>query len=170
MVSHFRKHPFLLNFVKLVFVAHKKAFDHLSVLFCFFLPSACEWKMSTETVVGGWKGLLMSSSSLAAEKEGKSVGSSFSVTLAGRAGSSASMGAMMQWDSRHSGLTLQSRRTKRTLTICTSTHCRITQDREPLPLRCGFHLKYFSDVREMSQVHTFGKHGKRCTRRLVISG
>lgn len=55
----------------------------------------------------GWKGLFISSSSFAAEKEGESDGSSLSVTLAGRAGSRASMGAMMQWDSRHSGLTLK---------------------------------------------------------------
>lgn len=75
--------------------------------FCFFLPSACKWKTTTEAVVDGWMGLLISSSSLAAEKEGESVGSSLSVTLAGREGSRASMGAMMQWDSRHSGLTLK---------------------------------------------------------------
>lgn len=72
-----------------------------------FLPSACEWKTATETVVDGWKGLFISSSSLALEKEGESDGSSLSVTLAGRAGSRASMGAMMQWDSRHSGFTLK---------------------------------------------------------------
>lgn len=58
----------------------------------------------------GWKGLFSSSSSLAAEKEGESVGRSFSVTLAGRAGSSASMGAMMQWDSRHSGFPLKTKK------------------------------------------------------------
>lgn len=55
----------------------------------------------------GWEGLLISSSSLAATREGASVGSSLSETLAGRAGSSASMGAMMQWDSRHSSFTLK---------------------------------------------------------------
>ena len=70
------------------------------------LPSVCEWKTTTETVVDGWKGLFISSSSLAVEKEGESDGSSLTVTLAGRAGSSANMGAMMQWDSRHSGFTL----------------------------------------------------------------
>lgn len=58
----------------------------------------------------GWKGLFSSSSSLAAEKEGESVGRSFSVMLAGRAGSSASMGAMMQWDSRHSGFPLKTKK------------------------------------------------------------
>lgn len=51
--------------------------------------------------------MLISSSSLAATREGASVGSSLSETLAGRAGSSASMGAMMQWDSRHSSFTLK---------------------------------------------------------------
>lgn len=76
-------------------------------LLCVCLPSACAWKTTTEAVVDGWKGLFSSSSSLAAEKEGESVGRSFSVTLAGRAGSSASMGAMMQWDSRHSGFPLK---------------------------------------------------------------
>lgn len=77
-----------------------------------FLPSACEWKTTTETVVDGWKGLFISSSSLAAEKDGESDGSSLSVMLAGRAGSRASMGAMMQWDSRHSGLTLKNKKQK----------------------------------------------------------
>ncbi|TNN63146.1 hypothetical protein EYF80_026610 [Liparis tanakae] len=65
---------------------------------------------STETVVAGWKALFIGSSSLAAEKEEESAGSSLRVTLAGRAGSRASMGAMIQWDSRHSGLTLRRRR------------------------------------------------------------
>lgn len=75
---------------------------------CFAcLPSACEWKTTTEAVVDGWKGLFISSSSFAAEKEEESVGSSLSVMLAGRAGSRASIGAMMQWDSRHSGFTLK---------------------------------------------------------------
>lgn len=71
-----------------------------------FLPSACEWKTTTETASVGWKGLFISSSSLAAEKDGEMAGSSLTVTLAGRAGSSANMGATMQWDSRHSGLSL----------------------------------------------------------------
>lgn len=74
---------------------------------CAYLPSACEWKTTTEAVVDGWEGLLINSSSLAATREGASVGSSLSETLAGRAGSSASMGATMQWDSRHSGFTLK---------------------------------------------------------------
>lgn len=63
--------------------------------------------MTTDTVVEGWRGLATCSSSLAVEKEGESDGSSFRVTLAGRAGSRASMGAMIQWDSRHSSFTLQ---------------------------------------------------------------
>lgn len=71
------------------------------------LPSACEWKTTTEAVVDGWKGLLSVSISLAAENTRESAGSSLSVTLAGRAGSRASMGATMQWDSRHSGFTLK---------------------------------------------------------------
>lgn len=82
----------------------------VSEFLCVFLPSACEWKTTTEAVVDGWKGLFICSSSLAAEKEGESVGSSLSVMLAGRAGSRASMGAMMQWDSRHSGLTLKTKK------------------------------------------------------------
>lgn len=75
--------------------------------FWAILPSACEWKTTTDAEAEGWKGLFISSSSLAAEKAGESDGSSLSVTLAGREGSRASMGAMMQWDSRHSGLTLK---------------------------------------------------------------
>lgn len=71
------------------------------------LPSACEWKTTTEAAVDGWKGLLNASISLAAENTGESAGSSLSVTLAGRAGSRASMGATMQWDRRHSGFTLK---------------------------------------------------------------
>lgn len=47
------------------------------------------------------------SSCLAVVKEGEREGSSFRVTLAGRAGSKASMGARIQWDSRHSGFTLK---------------------------------------------------------------
>lgn len=78
-----------------------------SVSFNDSLPSAWEWKTTTDTVVEGWRGLATCSSSLAVEKEGESDGSSFRVTLAGRAGSRASMGAMIQWDSRHSGFTLQ---------------------------------------------------------------
>ncbi len=38
------------------------------------------------------------------ENAAESVGSSFNVMLAGRDGSSTSTGPMMQWDSRHSGL------------------------------------------------------------------
>lgn len=70
-------------------------------------PSAFEWKTTTEAAVDGWKGLLRASSSLAAEKAGKSAGSSLSVTLPGRAGSRDNRGATMQWDSRHSGFTLK---------------------------------------------------------------
>lgn len=57
--------------------------------------------------------MFTSSSSLAVEKAGESVGSSFNVTLAGSAGSSASMGAKMQRDSRHSGFTLHNNRSKK---------------------------------------------------------
>lgn len=71
------------------------------------LPSACEWKTTTEVAVDGWKGLLSASISLAAENTRESAGSSLSVTLAGRAGSRANMGATMQWDRRHSGFTLK---------------------------------------------------------------
>lgn len=60
----------------------------------------------------GWKGLLISRSSFTAEKEEESVGRSLSVTLAGRAGSRASMGAIMQWDSKHSGFTLKMKKNK----------------------------------------------------------
>lgn len=94
-------------FLSLVYRSHCQCVFLNSCRAC--LPSACEWKTTTETAAGGWKGLLISSSSLAAEKAGESVGSSFSVMLAGRAGSRASMGAMMQWDSRHSGLTLKTK-------------------------------------------------------------
>ena len=56
----------------------------------------------------GGKGWVTSMSSLAAEKEGdRSDGRSFTVTLAGRAGLRASMGATMQCVSRHSCLALK---------------------------------------------------------------
>lgn len=94
---------------------HKVLQSELSFLFssfivCAYLPSACEWKTTTEAAVDGWEGLLIISNSFAVAKEGDSVGSSLRETLAGRAGSSASMGAMMQWDSRHSGFTLKTTR------------------------------------------------------------
>lgn len=65
--------------------------------------------MTTDAVVDGWKGLFSSSSSFAAEKEGEIEGRSLSVMLAGRAGSRASIGATMQWDSRHSGFMLNTK-------------------------------------------------------------
>lgn len=85
---------------------------------CACIPSFCEWKTTTEAAVDGWKGLLISSSSFTAEKEEESVGRSLSVTLAGRAGSRASMGAIMQWDSRHSGFPLNMKKqTKKTINV-----------------------------------------------------
>ena len=47
-------------------------------------------------MVEGCRGVATCSNCLAVEKEGESEGSSFTVTLAGKAGSRASMGAMIQ--------------------------------------------------------------------------
>lgn len=68
------------------------------------VPSLCEWKMSTDTLVEGWRVLATCKSCFVEEKAAEIIGSSFIVMLDGRAGSSTNTGAMMQWDNRHSGL------------------------------------------------------------------
>lgn len=136
-----------------------------SVYFFFFLPSACELKTMTEMVVDGWKGLLMSSSSLASAKEGERDGSSLSVTLAGRAGSRASMGAMMQWDSRHSGLTLRTNGQKKKEGGKKCFNKQIYT--WALTQRAAFFTLWFKHKHE---VHTFSKCGKAASSTLCLCG
>lgn len=116
-----------------------KLFPRYRSLAC--LPSACEWKTTTEAAADGWKGLLSSSSSLAGDKDGESEGSSLSVMLAGSAGSRATMGAMMQWDNRHSGFVLK--------------HTNKWLEWRNTPNSTVLHLQIIRH--EISQLHTFSK-------------